>query len=107
MIRPHSILKSRGRSNVLLDFLVMHQLSPFFQLSPVEYDKALEKYPESGNEQDIDYIERSAGTSIHVSSDTYFDNSVILTQFKRLFKRLEFKKCFNNHKIEIIVDNAR
>ena len=99
--------KGRGRSNMLSDFLVMHQSGPFFQLSSVEYDKALEKYPELGEEQDIDYIERSASASIHLSSDTYFDNSVILTQFERLFKLLEFKKCFNNHKIEIVVDNAR
>ena len=69
--------------------------------------KALEKYPELGEKQDIGYIERSATTSIHVSSDTYFDNSIILKQFERLFKLLEFKKWFNNHKIDIIVDNAR
>ncbi|CAF3906123.1 unnamed protein product, partial [Didymodactylos carnosus] len=58
-------------------------------------------------EQDIDYIERSASASMHVGFDAYFDNSTILTRFERLFKLLEFKEVFNNHKIEIIVDNAR
>jgi hypothetical protein len=98
--------KGRGRSNMLSEFLVMHQSGPFFQLSPAEYKRALEKYPELDEEQDIDYIERSASASMHVGSDAYFDNSTILTQFERLFKLLEFKECFKNHKIEIIVDNA-
>ncbi|CAF3858213.1 unnamed protein product, partial [Rotaria sp. Silwood1] len=99
--------KGRGRSNMLSEFLVMHKSGPFFQLSPAEYEKALHKYPELDGEQDIDYVERSASASIHVGSDAYFDNSTILAQFERLFKLLKFKECFNNHKIEIIVDNAR
>ncbi|CAF1256310.1 unnamed protein product [Rotaria magnacalcarata] len=60
-----------------------------------------------GEEQDIDYIERSVSASMNVDSDAYFDNSTILTQFERFFKLLQFKKCFSNHQIEIIVDNAR
>ncbi|CAF1323963.1 unnamed protein product [Rotaria sordida] len=92
---------------MLPDFLVMHPSGPFFQLIPVGYDKALEKYPELDEEQDIDYIESSASASMHVSSDAYFDNLTILTQFERLFKLLESKECYNNHKIEIIVDNVR
>ncbi|CAM4804120.1 unnamed protein product [Rotaria magnacalcarata] len=80
--------KGRGRSNMLSDFLVMH-------------NSAL------GEEQDINYIERSASASMNVDSDAYFDNSTILTQFERFFKLLQFKKCFSNHQIEIIVDNAR
>ena len=67
---------------MLSDFMVMHQSAPFFQLSPAEYDKALEKYPELDEEQDIDYIERSASASMHVGSDAYFDNSMILIQFE-------------------------
>ncbi|CAF4049489.1 unnamed protein product [Rotaria sordida] len=85
----------------------MHPSGPFFQLIPVGYDKALEKYPELDEEQDIDYIESSASASMHVSSDAYFDNLTILTQFERLFKLLESKECYNNHKIEIIVDNKK
>ncbi|CAF1307493.1 unnamed protein product, partial [Didymodactylos carnosus] len=99
--------KGRGRSNMLSDFLVMHPSGPFFQLSSTEYDKALEKYPELDEEQDVDYIERSASASVHLSSDAYFDNSTILAQFERLLKLLQFKECFNNHSIEIVVDNAR
>ncbi|CAF4700336.1 unnamed protein product, partial [Didymodactylos carnosus] len=85
---------------MLSDFLVMHPSGPFFQLSPTEYDKALEKYPELDEEQDVDYIERSASASVHLSSDAYFDNSTILAQFERLLKLLQFKECFNNHSIE-------
>jgi hypothetical protein len=99
--------KGRGRSNMLSEFLVMHPSGPFFQLSPTEYDKALKKYPELDEEQEIDYIERSASASVHITSDAYFDNSTILAQFERLFELLEFKECFNNHSIEIVVDNAR
>ncbi|CAF4225149.1 unnamed protein product [Rotaria magnacalcarata] len=80
--------KGRGRSNMLSDFLVMHN-------------------SDLGEEQDIDYIERSASASKNVDSGAYFDNSTILTQFERFCKLLQFKKCFSNHQIEIIVDNAR
>ena len=75
--------KGRGESIMLSDFMVMHQSGSFFQLSPAEYDKALEKYPELDEEQYIDYIEGSAGASLHVGSDAYFDNSTILIQFER------------------------
>ncbi|CAF1555882.1 unnamed protein product [Rotaria sp. Silwood1] len=85
----------------------MHRSGPFFQLSPAEYEKALQKYPELDDEQDIDYTERSASGSIHVGSGGFFDNSSILAQFERLFKLLVFKECFSGHNIEIIVDNAR
>ena len=99
--------KDRGRSNMLSEFLVMHPPGPFFHLSQTEYEKALEKYPELDEPEDINYIERTASTSAHVSSDVYFDNSTILTQFERFFKLIEFKECFKNHKIEIVIDNAR
>ncbi|CAF1525964.1 unnamed protein product [Adineta steineri] len=99
--------KGRGRSKMLSDFITMHPCGPFFQISPAEYDKALEKYPELDDEQDVDYIERSASASILVGYDAYFDNATILTQFERFFKLLKFKTCFKSHDIEIIVDNAR
>ncbi|CAF1516535.1 unnamed protein product [Adineta steineri] len=99
--------KGRGRSIMLSEFLIMHPLGPFFQLSSSEYDKALEKYPELDDEQDINYTERSASASIQVGYDAYFDNASILTQFERFFKLLKFKTSFKNHDIEIIVDNAR
>ena len=44
--------------------------------------------------------------SLHLGVDSYFDNSVILFQFERLFKLLEFKGEYRNHTIEILVDNA-
>ena len=99
--------KGRDRSNILSDFLVMHPSGPFFQLSETEYEKVLEKYPELDEEENINYIERSASASAHVSSDVYFDNSTVLAQFERLFKLIEFKECFKNHRIEIVIDNAR
>ena len=82
---------------MLSDFMVMHQSGPFFQLRPAEYDKALEKYPELDEEQDIGCTERSASVSMHVGSDAYFDKSTILIHFKRFLKLLEFKECFKNH----------
>ncbi|CAF0955980.1 unnamed protein product [Didymodactylos carnosus] len=50
---------------------------------------------------------RSATASIHVGQDSYFDNETVLEQFERLFQLIEFKEDFKNHKIEIVVDNAR
>ena len=78
-------------NNILSDFLVMYPSGPFFQLSETEYEKVLEKYPELDEEENINYIERSASASAHVSSDVYLDNSTILAQFERLFKLIEFK----------------
>ena len=39
--------------------------------------------------------------------DPYYDNSIILLQFERLFKLLNFKEEYENHNIEVLVDNAR
>ena len=39
--------------------------------------------------------------------DPYFDNSISLLQFERLFKLLNFKEEYRNHNIEVLVDNAR
>ena len=44
---------------------------------------------------------------MYIAPDAYFDNSTILIHFKRFLKLLEFKECFKNHKIEIIVDSSR
>lgn len=41
------------------------------------------------------------------NKDGYFDNEIILKQFERLFILLKFKTIFKNHKIVLIVDNAR
>ncbi|CAF1537351.1 unnamed protein product [Adineta ricciae] len=81
--------------------------TPFYSKGRVQLNiKEQKQYPELDEEQDIDYIERSTSASIHVTSDAYFDNSTTLTQSERLFQLLEFKECFKNHEIEIIVDNA-
>jgi len=37
----------------------------------------------------------------------YFDNDLILKQFKRLFILMRFKRSFLNYQVEVIVDNAR
>ncbi|CAF2697625.1 unnamed protein product [Rotaria sp. Silwood2] len=46
--------EGRGRSNMLSDFLAMRNSGSFFQLSLTEYEKALQKYSELKDEQDID-----------------------------------------------------
>lgn len=99
--------KGRGRSLMVSDYLVMHPSGPFFTLDNMEYKRALETFPELANDNDVNYIEKSATGSIDVGYDMYFDNYTVLAQFERLFKLIQFKKAFKNHTIEIIVDNAR
>ena len=68
--------------------------------------KAIQKHPELLNDNGILYGKYSATVFAHLGVDSYFDNSVILVQFERLFKLLEFKEEYRNHTIEILVDNA-
>ena len=37
--------------------------------------------------------------------DPYFDNSIVLLQFQRLFKLLNFEEDYKNHNVEVLVDN--
>ena len=88
------------------DFLVQHSSSPFFQLNEQEWMKAMQKCPELLNDNGTRYGKYSTTVFAHLSIDSYFDNSVILFQYERLFKLLEFKEEYRNHTIEILVDNA-
>ena len=99
--------KGRGRSLMLSDFLVAGPDNPFFQLSHSEWAAAVKKYPELLEEDQIEYVERSASASLQVGYEGYFDNEAIISQFTRLFKLLPFKNAYQNHSINIIVDNAR
>ena len=73
-------------------FLVQHSSSPFFQLNEQEWMKAIQKYPELLNDNGIRYGKYSTIVFAHLGVDSYLDNSVILFQFERLFKLLEFKE---------------
>ena len=68
--------------------------------------KAIQKYPELLNDKGTRYGKYSATVFAHLGIDSYFDNSVILFQYERLFKLLKFKAEYRNHTIEILVDNA-
>ena len=68
--------------------------------------KAIQKYPELLNDNGIRYEKYSATIFAHLGVDSYFDNSVILFQFERLFKLLEFKEVYRHRTIEILLDNA-
>ena len=88
------------------DFLVLDD-EPFFQLNDNEFRQAVRKYPEL-NSTDNFFLKNSA--TIHIepgkAKDGYIDNELILEQFERLFKLLQYKKSFENKKIMLIVDNA-
>ena len=99
--------KGHGKSLMHSSFLVQHPTEPLFRLSESEWKDAIHKYPDLEDQSNLDYQERSADAFIQPGKDNYFDNSTILSQFERPFKMLQFKKSFFNHKIEIIVDNAR
>ncbi|CAF1508602.1 unnamed protein product, partial [Didymodactylos carnosus] len=99
--------KGRGRSYMISDFLVIHPSSPYFQLSPAEWNQATQRYPKLLEEVDIIYEKFSASAAINIGSDLYMDNELILEQFERLFQMLQFKEEYKTHTIEVLVDNAR
>ena len=49
----------------------------------------------------------SANAWIEPKKDNYLDNQQIQKQFERLFIMLNYKRSFENHQTEVIVDNAR
>ncbi|CAF4218138.1 unnamed protein product, partial [Rotaria sp. Silwood2] len=99
--------KGRGRSVMISDFLVQHPSGPYFHLNEIEWMNAIKKYPDLLYDTDLRYEKYSATITAHLGIDAYFDNNIILLQFERLFKLLEFKEEYRNHKIEVLVDNAR
>lgn len=100
--------KGRGRSIMVSGFIVQHSECDVFLLDEEEWREAIKKFPEF-NEEDkfLNYFPRSANAWIEPKKDNYFDNEIILRQFERLLKLIEFKKSFADHQIEILVDNAR
>ena len=92
---------------MISEFLVSHPDNLFFQLSHEEWKAVVSQHPKLMEETDIYYIERSASESIQVGHDRYFDNNAIVSQFKRLFHMLQFKKAYANHSIHVVVDNAK
>jgi hypothetical protein len=92
---------------MISDFLVQHPSGPFFQLNEREWVNAVKKYPDLLDDTDLRFEKYSATVTAHLSVDSYFDNNTILLQFERLFKLLQFKEEYQNHKIQILVDNAR
>jgi len=99
--------KGQGRSVMVSDFLVEHPSGEFFELNRNEWNNAIKEYPDLLYNNDLRYEERSATVTAHIGVDPYFDNSIILLQFERLFKLLKFKEAYRHHCFEILVDNAR
>ena len=67
---------------------------------------AIWKSPKLLQDNGIRYAKYSATVFAHLGIASYFDNSVILLQFKHLFKLLEFKEEYWNHNIETLVGNV-
>ena len=100
--------KGRGRSIMTSVFIAQNDSCGIFELDENEWKQACDKHPELLiKDSSINYYERSANAWIEPKKDFYFDNEIILKQFKRLFILLKFKTAFNNCQFEIIVDNAR
>ena len=99
--------KGHGRSVMISDFLVEHPSGHFFELNEKEWKNAVKTFPDLSDDTNLRYEDRSATLSAHLGIDPYFDNSIILLQFERLFKLIKFKDAYRNHEIEILVDNAR
>jgi len=99
--------KGRGRSIMISLFMVSHNEFSIFELDEDEFKLAVETHPELNEVEQLNYFSRSANAWIEPRKDNYIDNEQILKQFERLFILLRFKKAFENHEVEIIVDNAR
>lgn len=99
--------KGRGRSIMISMFIVQHHSGDIFELNQKEWENALKKYPELNQKDDfLNFFPRSANAWIEPKKDNYFDNRVILQQFERFFKLMQFKEEFKGCEIEILVDNA-
>ena len=68
---------------------------------------AVKKYLELLGDTDLRYEKYSATITAHLDVDSYFNNDIILLQFERPFKLIQFKEEYQHHKIEILVDNVR
>ena len=99
--------KGCGLSHMISDFIVQHPSGPFFSLSDAESALAVKKFPSLSNLDGINYLKNSASAGISVGEEGYFNNETILAQFERLFMLLPFKKAFDDHVVEIAIDNAR
>ena len=75
-------LKGRDRSHTVSHFLVQRPSGPFFELSENEWKQAIAKYKSLSIDGDVNYIDRTAKTSINIGTDAYFDNDTILVQFE-------------------------
>ena len=89
------------------DFIVQHPCGPFFSLSDAEFAFTAKKFPSLSNPDGIYYLKNSASAGINVGEEGYFNNEIILAQSEHLFMLLPFKKAFDDHVLEIEVDNAR
>lgn len=99
--------KGRGKSIMVSDFLVQHPSGPFFQLDEEEWKSALKEFSDLADDDGLRYQKYSATAMAYVGTDPYFDNATILLQFRRLFRLIKHKKAFQNHRVELLVDNAR
>ena len=81
---------------MISDFLVQYPSGPFFPLNEKEWIGAVKRFPDLPD-TDLCYGKYSATITAHLDVDPYFDNSIILLQFERLFKLLNFKEERKNH----------
>jgi hypothetical protein len=69
-------------------FLILNSSEPLFRLSESEWMVAIQNYPEFEDESNLNFFPKSADAFIQPGKDNYFDISMILSQFERLFKML-------------------
>ena len=97
--------KGPGKSLMLSYFLVQQK---FIELDESEWNEAVEAYPHLLEKDPFaNYEHRSANAWVEPGKDNYFNNEVIIKQFERLFILFKFKTIFKNHRMVVIVDNAR
>jgi len=100
--------KGQCKSLMLSYFLVQHKFIELFELEESEWNEAVEAFPHLLEKDPVaNYEPRSANAWVEPGKDNYFNNEVIIKQFERLFILFKFKTIFKNHKMVVIVDNAR
>ncbi len=99
--------KGRGRSIMVSAFL-LGGTEDIFCLNEEERPECVKANPGFEKPDEfLNYYPFSANAWIEQKKDNYFDNQQIQKQFERLFIMLKYKRSFENHQIEVIVDNAR
>ena len=90
------------------DFIVSHPGMTTFALTNEEWNNAIKESPDLLQDDDMNFLPKTATSIITPSKESYFDNDCILKQFQRLIILMRFSEIFQqvDFRVDLIVDNA-